>query len=83
MSLANAQGQRRVALGLLPDETTSLVFADGAGVPRAVLGVTRGEAASLVFANAEGQGLVGLGVDGSGIGSAMLPEVDPLPDGGG
>jgi hypothetical protein len=44
-----------------------------------------------VFANAEGQGLVGLGVDGSGIGSAMLPEVDPLltagvdplPDGGG
>nr|NIT88350.1 hypothetical protein [Gemmatimonadota bacterium]NIV62535.1 hypothetical protein [Gemmatimonadota bacterium] len=29
LSLSSAEGERRVALGLLPDGTTSLVFADG------------------------------------------------------
>ena len=71
---ANAAGQRRVALGLLPDETTSLVFADGEGTPRAVLGLTRGDAASLVLADAEGVSRIGFGLDGSGLGSVILPE---------
>lgn len=74
MSLINGQGQRRAAFGLLPDETTSLVFADAAGVPRAVLGLTRGEAANLVFADAEGVSRIGLSLDGTGMGSALLPE---------
>lgn len=74
MSLINGQGQRRAAFGLLPDETTSLVFADAAGVPRAVLGLTRGEAANLVFADAEGVSRIGLTLDGTGMGSALLPE---------
>lgn len=74
MSLINAQGQRRAAFGLLPDETTSLVFADAAGVPRAVLGLTRGEAANLVFADAAGVSRIGLALDGTGLGSALLPE---------
>lgn len=74
MSLINAQGQRRAAFGLLPDETTSLVFADAAGVPRAVLGLTRGEAANLVFADAGGVSRIGLSLDGTGMGSALLPD---------
>jgi hypothetical protein len=76
MSLINAQGQRRAAFGLLPDETTSLVFADAAGVPRAVLGLTRGEAANLVFADAAGVSRIGLALDGTGMGSALLPQDD-------
>lgn len=74
MSLINAQGQRRAAFGLLADETTSLVFADAAGVPRAVLGLTRGEAANLVFADAGGVSRIGLSLDGTGMGSALLPD---------
>lgn len=74
ISLANAAGQRRVALGLLPDETTSLVFADGGGIPRAILGLTGRESANLVFADREGMSRVGLGLDANGVGSVLLPE---------
>lgn len=74
LSLSNTAGERRVALGLLPDETSSLVFADGAGVPRTVLGLVRGEAASLVLADAGGVSRIGFGLDGQGIGSVMLPD---------
>ena len=73
ISLTNSAGQRRVALGLLPDETTSLVFADGGGMPRAVLGLTGNEAASIVFADDQGVSRIGLGLDGSGMGSVLLP----------
>ena len=81
ISLSNAAGQRRVALGLLPDETTSLVFADGAGVPRAVLGLTRGESANLVLADREGVSRIGLGLDGDGMGSVLLPEPEGSEEG--
>ncbi|MDX1646598.1 MAG: hypothetical protein R3304_05605 [Longimicrobiales bacterium] len=74
IALVNEAGQRRVALGLLPDETTSLVFADGGGIPRAVLGLTGGESANLVLADREGVSRIGLGLDGSGMGSVLLPD---------
>jgi hypothetical protein len=74
ISLTNSAGQRRVALGLLSDETTSLVFADAAGMPRAVLGLTGNEAASLVLADGQGVSRIGLGLDGSGMGSVLLPD---------
>ncbi|HSG48892.1 MAG TPA: hypothetical protein VLA43_13820 [Longimicrobiales bacterium] len=74
LSLSNAAGERRVALGLLPDETSSLVFADGAGVPRTVLGLVRGDAASLVLADAQGVSRIGLGLNGEGLGSVILPD---------
>jgi hypothetical protein len=60
-------------MGLLPDESTSLVFADGAGLPRAVLGLSRGDAAHLVFADADGVTRVALGLDEMGMGSVILP----------
>lgn len=80
MSFINGDGQSRAAIGLLPDETTSLVFADAQGVPRAVLGLTRDDGANLVFADAMGVSRVGLGVDGSGTGSAFLPEPESPPE---
>ena len=80
MSLVNSNGRSRAALGLLPDESTSLVFADGSGVARAVLGLSRGDAAHLVFADAGGVSRVALGLDGTGVGSVILPQ-DSLPVG--
>ena len=66
--------QRRAVLGLLPDETTTLVFADGGGIPRAVLGLTRADEANLVFADADGVTRMGMGLAGDGFGSVMMPE---------
>ncbi len=43
-------------------------------MPRAVLGLTTGDAANLVFADAQGVSRIGLGLDGSGLGSVMLPD---------
>ena len=77
LSLSNEAGERRVALGLLPDETTTLVFADGAGIPRAVIGLLRGEAANLLLADAEGVSRIGFGLDSEGLGSVLLPENTP------
>ena len=62
---------------LLPDETTTLVFADGAGIPRAVIGLLRGEAANLLLADAEGVSRIGFGLDSEGFGSVLLPENTP------
>ena len=73
LSLSNEAGERRVALGLLPDETTTLVFADGQGVPRAVLGLVRGDAANLLLADSEGVSRIGFGLDSGGVGSVILP----------
>ncbi len=76
----NANGRRRAGLALLPDESTSLVFADGAGVPRAVLGLSTGDAAQLVFADAGGTARVALGLDETGLGNVILPEGVVLPE---
>ncbi len=68
-------------LGLLPDQTTTLVFADGRGVPRAVLGLTSADEANLVFADAQGESQIGMGLDSSGIGSvddALGLHAEPL-----
>jgi hypothetical protein len=61
-------------MGIEPDETTTLVFADGSGVARAVLGLSRADAAQLVFADADAVGRVALGLDGSGLATVILPE---------
>ncbi|MEJ2542110.1 MAG: hypothetical protein P8188_19455 [Gemmatimonadota bacterium] len=75
LSLANAAGESRVALGLLADETASLVFADRTGQTRAVFGlIGGGSAASLGLADADGQSRIGFGVDAAGVGTVLLPE---------
>jgi hypothetical protein len=75
LSLANAEGGRRAVLGLLPDGKSTLVFADQTGLPRAVFGLDPSlDAASMVLADANGVSRVGLGLDGTGVGSVMLPE---------
>ena len=79
LSFADATGQNRVALGVLADETSSLVFAGRSGETRAVLGMSRterGDAASLVLADAGGQSRIGFGVEDSGLGSVLLPDED-------
>ncbi|HSM05120.1 MAG TPA: hypothetical protein VK858_10850 [Longimicrobiales bacterium] len=77
MSFADAAGQNRVALGVLADETSSLVFADRSGETRAVLGMSSGgAAATLVLADAAGLSRIGLGVDATGLSSVLLPETD-------
>jgi hypothetical protein len=84
VSFADATGQNRVALGVLADETSSLVFAGRNGETRAVLGMSRtdrGTAASLVLADAGGQSRIGFGVDDGGLGSVLLPDEDD--EGGG
>jgi len=75
VSFADAAGQNRVALGVLADETSSLVFADRNGETRAVLGMSGGgAAASLVLADAAGRSRIGFGVDAGGLGSVLLPD---------
>ncbi len=74
LSLAAEDGGRRVVLGLLPDRTATLVFADREGIPRAVMGLSRDEAANLVFADAGGISRVGFGVERNGLGSVLLPD---------
>lgn len=81
LSLANAAGESRVALGLLADETASLVFADRNGQTRAVFGLTGGgTAASLGLADAAGQSRIGFGVDAGGVGTVLLPEETPTSE---
>jgi hypothetical protein len=82
MSLSNSEGQRRAVLGLLSDETSSLVFADGT-MPRAVIGYDAPkDAASLVLSDADGVPRVGMGLEGTGQGSVILPEGIDLGDPG-
>jgi hypothetical protein len=66
ITLADAQGHARVVLGLLSDETGSLVFADGSARTRAVLGLSADQAASVVFADQLGVTRAGMGVDRAG-----------------
>lgn len=65
LTLLDDHEMPHVVLGILPDGTTSLVFADAAGHSRAVLGVA-GDAANLVFADRFGTTRANLGVDAGG-----------------
>ena len=61
-------------LGLLPDQTVSLLFADENGTTRTVLSLVRGGASTLVFADRSGSAKVGMGVDARGQSTLTLPE---------
>jgi hypothetical protein len=74
ITLADAQGRARAVLGLLQDQTSSLVFADGAGRTRAVLGLSAEDAATVVFADRDGVTRAGLGVDREGLSSLVLAD---------
>lgn len=63
ISLSDGQGSTRAALAVLPDETSSLVFADRTGRTRAVFGISANDAANLVFADQTGVTRAGMGVD--------------------
>ena len=71
--MADDNGRRRVVIGVLPDETASLVFADREGLPRAVMGLSKEKSVNLVFADAGGISRVGFGVESDGQGSVLLP----------
>ena len=84
MSFADAAGQNRVALGVLADETSSLVFADRSGAMRAVLGMSGGGAnATLGLADSQGQSRIGLGVGPDGLSTVLLPDTDGDDEDGG
>lgn len=74
LSLSDQEGNRRVVMGLLPDQTSNLVFADAQGTARVVLGTSPDQRADLIFADRNGQGRVGLGVDAEGNSTMFLPE---------
>jgi hypothetical protein len=61
-------------LGLLPDQTVSMLFADDNGTTRTVLSLVRGGASTLVFADRSGSAKVGMGVDDRGQSTLTLPE---------
>ena len=63
-------------LGLLPDQTVSLLFADENGTTRTVLSLVRGGASTLVFADRSGSAKVGMGVDARGQSTMTLPEAE-------
>src|SRR2546422_4265139 len=56
----------RAALGLLPDETITLAFADRQGISRVALGLTARQAASLALADSDGVTRAGMGVAADG-----------------
>jgi hypothetical protein len=62
-------------LGLLPDQTVSLLFADENGTTRTVLSLVRGGSSTLVFADRSGSAKVGVGVDARGQSTLTLPEM--------
>lgn len=65
-------GRSRIVLGLLPDETGTLVFADPQGSTRVVLGFAPDKSGSLLFADRIGRTRAAIGLDGSGSASLML-----------
>ena len=66
VTLADGGGEPRVVLGMLPEQTMSLVFADRAGTTRAVFGLSPDGDPTLVLADRQGTAQVGLGLDGAG-----------------
>lgn len=79
LAMTDDAGNTRVALAFLPDETSTLVFADRAGFARAVLGIS-GQATTLAFADARGNTKAGLGVDALGRPDLLMDEGDTTGD---
>ena len=76
ITVRDSAGHSRAVLGLLPDQTVSLLFADENGTTRTVLSLVRGGASTLVFADRSGSAKVGMGVDARGQSTMTLPEAE-------
>ena len=74
ITIRDSAGRSRAVLGLLPDQTVSMLFADDNGTTRTVLSLVRGGASTLVFADRSGSAKVGMGVDSRGQSTLTLPE---------
>jgi hypothetical protein len=74
ITVRDSAGRSRAVLGLLPDQTVSLLFADENGTTRTVLSLVRGGSSTLVFADRSGNAKVGVGVDSKGQSTLTLPE---------
>jgi hypothetical protein len=74
ITVRDSAGRSRAILGLLPDQTVSLLLADENGTTRTVLSLVRGGSSTLVFADRSGSAKVGMGVDARGQSTLTLPE---------
>lgn len=74
ITVRDSAGRSRAVLGLLPDQTVSLLLADENGTTRTVLSLVRGGSSTLVFADRSGNAKVGMGVDARGQSTLTLPE---------
>jgi hypothetical protein len=75
ITVRDSAGRSRAVLGLLPDQTVSMLFADENGTTRTVLSLVRGGSSTLVFADRSGNAKVGMGVDSRGQSTLTLPEL--------
>jgi hypothetical protein len=84
ITVRDSAGRSRAVLGLLPDQTVSMLFADENGTTRTVLSLVRGGATTLVFADRSGSAKVGMGVDARGQSTLTMPDPpenrDEAPD---
>ncbi|MFL5462041.1 MAG: hypothetical protein ACJ8A6_03285 [Gemmatimonadales bacterium] len=76
ITVRDSAGRSRAVLGLLPDQTVSMLFADENGTTRTVLSLVRGGASTLVFADRSGSAKVGMGVDAKGQSTLTLPDAE-------
>jgi hypothetical protein len=74
ITVRDSAGRSRAVLGLLPDQTVSMLFADENGTTRTVLSLVPGGSSTLVFADRSGETKVGMGVDARGQSTVTLPE---------
>jgi len=74
ITVRDTAGRSRAVLGLLPDQTVSMLFADENGTTRTVLSLVRGGASTLVFADRSGSAKVGMGVDARGQSTLTMPD---------
>jgi hypothetical protein len=79
ITVRDSAGRSRAVLGLLPDQTVSLLLADENGTTRTVLSLVRGGSSTLVFADRSGNAKVGMGVDARGQSTLTLPEPPESP----
>jgi len=82
ITMRDSAGRSRAVLGLLPDQTVSLLLADENGTTRTVLSLVRGGSSTLVFADRSGNAKVGVGVDSKGQSTLTLPEAPESRAGG-
>ena len=74
ITVRDSAGRSRAVLGLLPDQTVSMLFADENGTTRTVLSLVPGGSSTLVFADRSGSAKVGMGVDARGQSTLTMPE---------